>query len=154
MFDPPPNSPFRVKPLVAASLACVAAALLPGPSARAQGGDAAQLPPEVRAIDFTGDSTFGEGVLRTVIRSKESAGAIPRFFHGITGGHIGAPAEYFDAEQFDEDKRQLADFYRDNGFYDASVAGTAALDTPAHAVTLTFAIRENRRSFEIGRAHV
>ena len=81
------------------------ALLCAAPSAHAQRSAGSTAPPQIREIRFEGDSTIGDGELRNVIRSKESAGGVARFFYRLTGGHIGAPAEFYEPEQFEEDKR-------------------------------------------------
>jgi outer membrane protein insertion porin family len=86
----------------------------------------------VRQIDFTGNHVFGARQLKAVI--KTSATNVLSF---LTGGDV------YDADQVDQDRELLRQYYRNHGYADATVTKVAAqYDPESHGFNVTFAIDE------------
>lgn len=102
---------------------------------------------EIGKISFKGNETLGEDLLKEQIRSRESPGWFSQFFYRTFGEKLGSPPEIYDAIVFEDDQRALKEFYFANGFPDAQITGETAVDTSHKKISLTFVIRENKRSF-------
>ena len=101
---------------------------------------------EIGSIEFHGNESFSGGTLQDVLESHESPGWFSQFLYRTLGEKLGSKPEYFDPETFDEDQGRLRSFYRSKAYFDAVVAGTSTIDTPAQRVNLVFQITENKVS--------
>jgi len=100
---------------------------------------------EIQDITFTGNTSFDTDILKSLIRTKESPGGIPKLLHNIFG-KLGAGPEYFEPSVFDDDAERLKRFYQDNGFFNATVDGSTTIDSSARQIHLLFTIREGQRA--------
>lgn len=101
---------------------------------------------EISRIRFIGNQTFSSDVLLSIIRSKESPGAVSQFL-GHISEKLGSPPEYYSRPQFSDDASQVETYYHDQGFYDVTINPEARLDTAHHTATLLFLISEHLRSY-------
>ncbi len=74
----------------------------------------------VHSISFGGNKSFSDGELRDVMLTKESPAAFYRFTYKIV--HVGGPPVYLDPLVLKADSQRVCQFYRNNGFFDASVS--------------------------------
>ena len=101
---------------------------------------------EIASIGFEGNNTFDNGLLASLIQSKESPGWFTKFLYNTISRKLGSPAELYDPVVLEADVRRLEQFYRDKGFFEARITTNAPVDTSDRTVDLTFLIEENQRS--------
>lgn len=82
---------------------------------------------KVDAVTFEGNKMFGERSLRKVMITRPS---------GLFS------AKYYYPEVFDEDIRNLRDFYRDNGYFEAIVTEEVITDSVANKVRIRIRVTE------------
>ncbi|MFQ5799107.1 MAG: outer membrane protein assembly factor, partial [Bacteroidota bacterium] len=101
---------------------------------------------EVKEVEFEGNKTFDDGLLAGLLQNKESPGWFPKFLYKKISRKLGSPPELYNPAVLQVDLARLRQFYWDNGFVNARVTTSAALDTSSRSIKLTFLIEENRRS--------
>jgi outer membrane protein insertion porin family len=111
---------------------------------QAPGGETEAL--EITHIEFRGNASFSEGELKDVLKLKESPSSVSKFFYRTFGEKLGSKPEYFDPDAYAEDQGRLKEFYKDNGFFAATVTGTTSADSAEKRIGILFTIRENARS--------
>jgi outer membrane protein insertion porin family len=121
-------------------LFCSASVCL-SPAARAQ-----VRPIEVSSLRFEGNDAFGDGILEDVIQTRESSGAFMHFLYDNITEKLGGRPEYYDPVVFEADLVRLRNFYRDNGFFHATVDTVIGFDEEDRTVDLTFIVHEGSAS--------
>jgi outer membrane protein assembly complex protein YaeT len=108
-------------------------------------GQEQRAPYEVHRIVFEGNATLDDDELLTVLQTRESPGWFWKTLYSISE-KLGEKAEYFDPAKFDLDYLVLKNYYRDKGFFHASIDTSVLMDHRAQRVTLKFRIHEGPRS--------
>jgi outer membrane protein insertion porin family len=119
-------------------------------SAKSGDEDHADIAPstfKVTSLEFSGNVIIDGGALGRVVHSKESPGSISNFFFRISFKTIGGAPVMFDEQAFHDDVGRIVDFYRTEGFYNATVLPDVRIDTPKQEAHLRFLINEHQRSF-------
>ncbi|MBI3194335.1 MAG: BamA/TamA family outer membrane protein [Ignavibacteriae bacterium] len=102
---------------------------------------------EITAITFEGNTTFDDEQLEEVIRTKETPGAVSKFFYSVFGEKLGSKPEYLDEIFLEEDKEQLILFYKHHSFFSTTINIQTTLDTVDESCSLVFNVSEGNRSF-------
>lgn len=101
---------------------------------------------EIDEIIFDGNAAFKANELREIIVTKETPGAISKFFYNIFGETFGTKPQYFDGDLLFADIQRLKMFYQDHGYFGSMIRESLAYDTARARVTITFLIQENQPS--------
>lgn len=106
----------------------------------------------VRRVRFVDNHSFGNGNLRTIIRTKPNRRVlgIPGAnlwygFYQLSGGRFGEAPSLLDHSVVAQDIQRLESFYENQGFFDAHV-DTSILEYKRNRVEVTFFIDEGERS--------
>ena len=102
---------------------------------------------QINKIEFNGNRTFGSDILKEVIQTKETPGALSQFVYRNFSEKLGSKPEYFNAEIFMEDKQRLKEFYESNGFFNSSYSTDTKIDSLTNRIDLYISIGENKRSY-------
>ena len=95
---------------------------------------------ELSSITFTGNSSFSDSELKTVLQSKENPWWLWRFLNSFT--FLGSPPNYFDSSSVLIDIISLKSFYAVNGFFEADIQYDFQIDTSGKSVELEFKVDE------------
>jgi outer membrane protein assembly factor BamA len=98
---------------------------------------------ELSSINFSGNESFNDTELKTVIQNEENPFWLWRFLYS-TLSFIGSPPNYFDSTAIFVDLISLKSFYSVNGYFDAEINYSFVADTVDKSVELTYEIKENR----------
>ena len=96
---------------------------------------------ELSSISFTGNNSFSDSELKTVLQSKENPFWLWRFLDSFT--FLGSPPNYFDSTSVLIDIISLKSFYAVNGFFEADIQYSYEIDTSGKYVELEFMVDEN-----------
>jgi len=97
----------------------------------------------IAAINFTGNNAFNAGILKSVIRTKET-GWLSWLLHDDT----------YDAQQLEIDKQLIRQYYANHGYPDAQVTSAVAeFDNKRNSYFITYTIVEGDR-YTFGPASV
>ncbi len=102
---------------------------------------------EITSITFEENTAFDDEQLEEVIRTKETPGAVSRFFYSVFGEKLGSKPEYLDGIILEEDKEQLVLYYKNHSFFSTTVNIQTTLDTADESCSIVFSISEGKRSF-------
>jgi len=102
---------------------------------------------EVASVTFSGEGEYDDDVLASLISTRESPAGFWTWIYDNLSESLGSAPEFFDAEVFQQDIQRLAQFYRENGYFNARVGGNYALDTVNTTVRVEFHILPGVRSF-------
>jgi outer membrane protein insertion porin family len=102
---------------------------------------------QVNKIEFKGNHTFDSDVLKEVIQTRETPGAISQFFYRTFGEKVGSKPEVFDVPMFIEDQQRLREFYQSNGYFNSSISASTSSDSLGSKIDLLFSIEENKLSY-------
>lgn len=112
-------------------------ALLPGASLHAQRLGPTEFDSVLtRSVSITGNASFSEDEFLTRFRTRPTPGAFPTWLYHTFGARFPLSAEprYFDAQLFQDDVGIARQFYKNNGFFHATVDGSFDLrEDGAHA---------------------
>jgi len=98
---------------------------------------------ELTSINFSGNESFNDTELKSVIQNEENPFWFWRFLYS-TLSFIGSPPNYFDSTAIFVDLISLKSFYSVNGYFDAEINYSFVADTVDKSVELTYEIKENR----------
>lgn len=98
---------------------------------------------ELSSINFSGNDSFTDTELKSVIQNEENPFWLWRFLYR-TLSFIGSPPNYFDSSSIFVDLISLKSFYSVNGYFDAEINYSFVADTISKSVELTYKITENR----------
>ncbi len=101
---------------------------------------------EVRSVAFVGNDNISSTTLETHILTKETPSWFWQFLSKISS-NLGSPPVYYDPFAFAADMTRLKEFYKDQGFFEATVDTLSRFDLEGKKVDLAFRIAEGRRSF-------
>jgi outer membrane protein assembly complex protein YaeT len=101
---------------------------------------------EVVNISFVGNEAKSEKELLDVISTKETPAGLWTFIYQNVSERIGREPQYYDPALFSGDLVRLRQFYRDNGFFGATVDTTIDFDVGKLSVSLSFIISEGALS--------
>lgn len=96
---------------------------------------------ELSSISFSGNNSFSDSELKTVLQSKENPWWFWRFLDSFT--FLGSPPNYFDSSSVLIDVISLKSFYAVNGFFETDIQYIFSIDTSGKSVELEFIIDEN-----------
>lgn len=99
----------------------------------------------VHSIYFVGNKSFSDGELRNVMLTSESPSAFFRFTYKIF--HVGGPPVYFDPINLKVDSQRVWQFYRDNGFFNATVSTSLKFNEEDKSVDIYINIKEGRPAY-------
>lgn len=102
---------------------------------------------EVASVTFSGEGEYDDDVLTSLISTRESPAGLWTWIYGNLSESLGSPPEFFDAEVFQQDIQRLAQFYQENGYFNAHVDGTYALDSTNTSARVEFHIISGPRSY-------
>lgn len=95
----------------------------------------------IRSIQFSGNKSFTNSDLKAILLEKESPAPFFRFTYGLI--HIiGGPPVHFDPFVLRADLLRIREFYKNNGFFFASVDSSVAFDSKDHDVDIKILIHE------------
>ena len=106
---------------------------------------------ELSSISFTGNNSFSDSELKTVLQSKENPWWFWRFLDSFT--FLGSPPNYFDSSSVLIDIISLKSFYAVNGFFETDIQYDFEIDTSGKSVELEFIVNE-KDMFTFGDAKV
>jgi outer membrane protein insertion porin family len=101
---------------------------------------------EVKKIEFEGNESLSDKLLRSVMSTKESPGKISSFFYNHISERLGSPREYFDPATLEADLLNLKALYRDHGFFSVVIDTTIRTDETEHEVEIDLTFQEGPRS--------
>ncbi len=101
---------------------------------------------EIAKIRFVGNNLLNTDALLTVVQSRETPGAFWKFMGSISST-LGDEPRYFDPGVLEADLLRLRQFYRDRGFFLASVDTSLRMDLNEKEIEIAFVIQEGKRSF-------
>jgi outer membrane protein insertion porin family len=101
---------------------------------------------EVAKVSFSGNTTLKTDELLPVVQTKESPSWVWKQLYKISET-VGKKPEYFNSTEFANDAVRLRKFYWSNGFFKAEVDTSVHIDNSDKSVSLTFLIKEGRRSY-------
>jgi outer membrane protein insertion porin family len=99
----------------------------------------------VHSIVFVGNKAFSDGKLRDIILTRESPAPFFRFTYRIF--RVGGPPVYFDPFVLKADSLRLWKFYRDNGFFDATITISLKFSEDKKDVDISFDIKEGQPAY-------
>ncbi|MEX0602140.1 MAG: BamA/TamA family outer membrane protein, partial [Bacteroidota bacterium] len=102
-------------------------------------------PYEVAAITFEGNASLQADLLKSVLQTRETPGALWKFLFRISE-KLGSSPETYDPLVFEGDYLRLQRFYQDQGFLQSQIDTTIRFDHAGRKVTLGYVIDEGRRS--------
>ncbi|MEX1139322.1 MAG: BamA/TamA family outer membrane protein [Bacteroidota bacterium] len=100
---------------------------------------------EIAEIRFRGNDEMNTDVLQAVIQSRETPGAFWKFL-GKISSTLGDEPRYYDPGILEADLLRLRQFYRDRGFFLATVDTSLHVDVAEKEIEIAFVIREGKRS--------
>jgi outer membrane protein assembly factor BamA len=100
---------------------------------------------EIASFRFEGNETVSDDELLSAIRSRETPGAIGKFFHSINE-YLGRKNEYFDAAVFAEDMTKIRAALADRGFLQSTVDSLVEANPADSTVAVTVRIQEGPRA--------
>jgi outer membrane protein assembly factor BamA len=106
---------------------------------------------ELSSISFTGNNSFSDSELKSVLQSEENPWWLWRFLNSFT--FLGSPPNYFDSSSVLIDIISLKSFYAVNGFFETEIQHYFEIDTSGKSVELEFTVNENDM-FTFGNAKV
>jgi outer membrane protein assembly factor BamA len=106
---------------------------------------------ELSSIEFSGNDSFSDSDLKTVLQSEENPWWLWRFLDSFT--FLGSPPNYFDSTAILIDIISLKSFYAVNGFFEAEIQHQFEIDSAGKSVDLDFIIDENDK-FTYGKTEV
>lgn len=101
---------------------------------------------EIADIRFSGNGEVNTDALLTVVQSRETPGGFWKFLGSISST-LGDEPSYFDPGVLEADLLRLRQFYRDQGFFLATVDTSLRMDMEEKEIEITFVIHEGKRSF-------
>jgi outer membrane protein assembly factor BamA len=96
---------------------------------------------ELSSISFSGNNSFSDSELKTVLQSKENPWWFWMFLDSFT--FLGSPPNYFDSSSVLIDIISLKSFYAVNGFFETDIQYNFDIDTSGKSVELEFTVNEN-----------
>lgn len=122
--------------------------LLPNLSLHAQGDPSYYDSVQVANIRFEGNTTFDENDLRLLLRSQESPAGLWVGIYENLGERFPLAQEprYFDFQTFQDDIAVLRQFYKNNGFFAATVDGSYVYDEEEQTADVLFSVKEGPSS--------
>jgi outer membrane protein assembly factor BamA len=106
---------------------------------------------ELSSISFSGNNTFPDAELKSVLQSKENPWWLWRFLDSFT--FLGSPPNYFDSTAITIDIISLKSYYAVNGFFEAEIESKFQIDSSAKSVDLQFIVNESDK-FTYGNTEV
>jgi outer membrane protein insertion porin family len=97
---------------------------------------------EVDDISFMGNEAIGSTELLSVIATKETPAGFWTFVYKHISERIGEAPEYFDPAILGDDVRRLKEYYREHGYFRATIDTSVRLNLSKKTVSLTFVISE------------
>lgn len=104
---------------------------------------------ELSSITFTGNNSFSDSELKTVLQSKENPWWLWKFLNSFT--FLGSPPNYFDSSSVLIDVISLKSFYAVNGFFKTDIQYDFEIDTSGKSAELEFKVDE-KDMFTFGNA--
>lgn len=101
---------------------------------------------EIADIRFSGNHEVNTDALLGVVQSRETPGAFWKFL-GTISSTLGDEPRYFDPGVLQADLLRLRQFYRDQGFFLATVDTSLRMDMAEKEIEIAFVIQEGKRSF-------
>lgn len=101
---------------------------------------------EIADIRFNGNNEINTDALLTVVQSRETPGAFWKFL-GTISKSLGDEPRYYDPGVLETDLLRLRQFYRDRGFFLATVDTSLRMDMNEKEIEIAFVIHEGKRSF-------
>lgn len=100
---------------------------------------------EIDNIIIEGNASISAGTLRHLLKTHESPSGISIWIYQNIGRTLGSQPEYFDPLTFENDYRQIKDFYLAHGFLDVAIDTTIRYEEDKKSVILSFLIQENEQ---------
>ncbi|MBI5215963.1 MAG: BamA/TamA family outer membrane protein [Ignavibacteriae bacterium] len=101
---------------------------------------------EIVSISFEGNNAFDDDQLEEVILTKETPGAVSKFFFSVLGEKFGSKPEHLDVTILDEDKERLLLFYKNHSYFRTTVAIETMFDSLDESCSLIYNIIEGNNS--------
>ncbi len=98
---------------------------------------------EIDDIIIEGNTSISSGTLRDLLKTHESPSGFSTWIYRNISKTLGSKPEYFDARTFENDCRQIKDFYLAHGFLDVVVDTTVRVEEEKKSVVLSFMVHEN-----------
>lgn len=102
---------------------------------------------EIAGIIFSGNKYLDRETILESFGTKESPGAISKFFYAVFGEKFGSTAIYLDQEILSEDIERLKQIYFDIGFFNTKIETHLSYHKNSSKVKILINIEENQRSF-------
>ncbi len=96
---------------------------------------------EVDNISIEGNSSISSGTLLNLLKTRESPSGLSTWIYQNISQTLGSKPEYYNAVTFENDYRQIKDFYMAHGFLDVVIDTTIRIEN--ESVVLSFLIQEN-----------
>jgi outer membrane protein insertion porin family len=98
---------------------------------------------EVERIDFDGNASISSGTLRNLLKTQDSPSGFSTWIYRNISQTLGSRPEYYDPVTFENDYRQVKDFYLAHGFLDVVVDTAILFEEEKQSVALSFHLQEN-----------